>query len=117
MTSPYTVVKICQILYSKRCVDESVLDEVESVEDKMIALMGAIEKAVSDDHRKLYELAIVLYQIDETASVAEMIIRDYSEFSIIIDSQSKLFIHNKLCIIYMYNAVSLLQYMANSFIS
>ena len=83
MTSPYTVVSICQILYSKRCVDESVLDEVESpntsLEDKKRALMGAIEKAVSDDHRKLHELATVLDQFKETKSVANNIISDYSE--------------------------------------
>ena len=71
------------MLYSKRCVDESVLDEVESVdtslEDKKRAVMVAIEKAVSDDRRKLHELATVLDQFKETKSVANSIISDYSE--------------------------------------
>ena len=71
------------MLYSKRCVDESVLDEVESVdtslEDKKRAVMVAIEKAVSDDYRKLHELATVLDQFKETKSVANSIISDYSE--------------------------------------
>jgi hypothetical protein len=82
MTSPYTVVRICQILFSKRCVDESVWDEVESentsLEDKKRSLMGAIEKTVSNDHRKLHELATVLDQFKETKSVADSIMIDYN---------------------------------------
>jgi hypothetical protein len=86
VTSPYAVTTF-QILYSKRYIDELVLDKVElentSLEDKKRSLMGAIEKTVSDDERKLHELATVLDQFKETKSVADSIMIDYSELIIV----------------------------------
>jgi hypothetical protein len=81
--SPDTLISMCQVLYSKRFIDESLLNKVESpntsVDDKRDSFMGFIEKAVSDDHRKLRKLALVLDQFKEMKPVAKKIIDDYSE--------------------------------------
>ena len=71
-------VQVSQLLYSERCISETTLDEVETLEsslnDKKIALLTAISTAVSSDHRKLKMLATTLNKFEEMRSIAHAIL-------------------------------------------
>ena len=62
-------VKVSQLLFSERCIDEPTLDKMETFEgslDKMTTLFSAIHTAISSDQKKLKVLATVLSMFEET---------------------------------------------------
>ena len=76
-------VQVCQLLYSKGCISEATLDEMEridqsrSLDDKKTTLLTAIQETVSSDYRKLKDIATVLSGIEETRDVAQKILTEY----------------------------------------
>ena len=76
-------VQVSQLLYSKGCITEATLDEMEridqsrSLDDKKTILLTAIQETVSSDHRKLKDIATVLSGIEETRDVAKKILTEY----------------------------------------
>ena len=74
-------VKVSQFLFSKRCISEETLDEMETSEEsldyKKTTLLSAIHTAVSSDHKKLKVLATVLSKFEETQGLSERIINEY----------------------------------------
>ena len=77
-------VEVSQLLYSERCINETTLDKVESIEgslyDKKTLVLEALE-AVSADYEKFKVFLTMLSKFDETRSLAESIQSDYGEFS------------------------------------
>ena len=78
-------VKVSQLLFSKRCISEETLDEMETLEksldEKKTTLLSAIHTAISSDHKKLIVLARVLSKFEETKILSESIISEYGERS------------------------------------
>lgn len=76
-------VKVSQMLYSKRCIEEAILDEIEignrSFDDKKTYLLTAIQEAVQNDYRKLKDIAKVMSEIDETQEIAHQLIQEYGK--------------------------------------
>ena len=74
-------VKVSQLLYSERCINEITLDEMETLEgrldEKMTTLLSAIHIEVSSDHKKLKALATVLSKFEETKDLSKRIINEY----------------------------------------
>ena len=72
-----------QLLYSKGCISEATLDEMEridqsrSLDDKKTTLLTAIQETVSSDYRKLKDIATVLSDIEETRDIANRIMTEY----------------------------------------
>ena len=81
-----------QLLYSKRCISEMVLDDVETLDDlvdnKRITLLSAIHTAVSSDHKYIKVLAEVLSEFEETKQIADKLLNEYSKFLIYIDQDT-----------------------------
>ena len=79
-------VKVSQLLFSERCINEETLDKMESlqglVDEKKTTLLSAIHAAISSDHKKLIVLATVLSKFEETKMLSERIISEYSKRSI-----------------------------------
>ena len=79
-------VKVSQLLFSERCISESTLDKIESLEgtmgEKKTTLLSAIHTAVTSDHKKLKVLATVLSKFHKTKLLSERIINEYGERSI-----------------------------------
>ena len=82
MISP---VQLSQLLYSKRCICEATLDQMETVDqsrsldDKKTTLLTAVQEAVSDDYRKLKVFATVLSTVEETRDVANQLLTEYGK--------------------------------------
>ena len=74
-------VKVSQLLFSKRCINEAALDKIETLEgsldEKKTSLLSAIHTSVSLDHKRLKVLATVLSNFEETKMLAERIICEY----------------------------------------
>ena len=81
-------VKVSQLLFSERFINEETLDKMESVkgslDEKKTTLLSAIHTTISSDHKKLKVLATVLSKFEETKMLSERIISEYG----------KNFIHN-----------------------
>ena len=79
-------VKVSQLLFSERCINEETLDKMESlkglVDDKLKTLLSALHTAISLDHKKLKVLATVLSKFEETKTLSERIISEYGKRSI-----------------------------------
>ena len=79
-------VKVSQLLFSERCINEDTLDKMESLQgfpdEKKTTLLSAMHTAISLDHKKLKVLATVLSKFEETKMLSERIISEYSERSI-----------------------------------
>ena len=79
-------VKVSQLLFSERCINEETLDKMESLEgsidEKKTTLLSAIHTATSLDHKKLKVLATVLSKFEETKMLSERIISEYGKRSI-----------------------------------
>ena len=79
-------VKVCQLLFSERCISEETLDKIETLkgtlDEKKTILLSAIHAAVSSDHEKLKMLATVLSKLEETKWLSERIISEYGKRSI-----------------------------------
>ena len=76
-------VKVSQLLFSDRCINEDTLDKMESLkgtpDEKKTTLLSAIHTAVSLDCKKLKVLATVLSKFEETRLLSEKIISEYSK--------------------------------------
>ena len=76
-------VKMSQLLFSKRCINETTLNKTETLEDtldkKKTILLSAIQTAISSDQKKVYALATVLSKFEETKLLSERIISEYGE--------------------------------------
>ena len=76
-------VKVSQLLFSDRCINEGTLDKMETMEgildEKKTTLLSAIHIAISSDHKNLKVLATVLSKFEETKILSEKIISEYSE--------------------------------------
>ena len=79
-------VKVSQLLFSERCISEETLDKMESLQgspdEKKTTLLSAIHTVISSDHKKLKMLATVLSKFEETKTLSEKIISEYSKRSI-----------------------------------
>ena len=77
-------VKVSQLLFSERCINEAVLDKMETLEgsfdEKKTTLLSAIHTSVSLDHKKLKVLATVLSKFEETKLLSKRIISEYGIF-------------------------------------
>ena len=76
-------VKVSQMLYSKRCIEEAILDKIEvenrPSDDKKTCLLTAIQETVRNDYKKLKDIATVLSEIDETRDIAYQLIYEYGK--------------------------------------
>lgn len=78
-------VQVSELLYSKRCVNETALDEMErmdpsmSLDDKRNILLTDIQKTVSSDYRKLKDIATVLSDVEEAKSIAYTMMTEYGK--------------------------------------
>ena len=73
-------VKVSQLLFSKRCIDEPTLDKMETLEDsldKTTTLFSVMLTAISSDQKKLKVLATVLSMFEETKMLSEKMISEY----------------------------------------
>ena len=79
-------VKVSQLLFSERCINEATLDKMESLEgtmdEKKTILLSAIHTTISSDQSKLKALATILCKFDKTKLLSERIINEYCERSI-----------------------------------
>ena len=79
-------VKVSQLLFSERCINEDTLDKMESLkgtpDEKKTTLLSAIHTAISSDHKKLKVLTTVLSKFEETKMLSERIISEYGKRSI-----------------------------------
>ena len=76
-------VKVSQLLFSERCINEATLDEMEkpkvSLDEKMTTLLSAIHTAVSSDYKKLKVLAKILFKFEKTRILSKQISSEYSK--------------------------------------
>ena len=74
-------VKVAQLLYSEICINETVLDEIETLEspldEKKTSLLTAIQTAVSSDYKKVKIVAVVLSKFEKTKHLSDRIINIY----------------------------------------
>ena len=76
-------VKVSQLLFSERCINEAILDEMErseiSQDVKKTTLLTIIHEAVSSDYKKLKVLAEVLSKFEKTSILSKQIFSEYSK--------------------------------------
>ncbi|XP_019860404.1 PREDICTED: uncharacterized protein LOC109588729 [Amphimedon queenslandica] len=78
-------VQVSQLLYSKRCISEATLDEMEridqsrSLDDKKTTLLTAMKETVSSDYWKLKDIAIVLSDVEGTRDIGKEMVAKYSK--------------------------------------
>ena len=74
-------VKVSQLLFSDRCIDEETLDKIETLkgtlDEKKTILLSAMHTTISSDYKKLKVLATVLSKFEETKMLSERIITEY----------------------------------------
>ena len=79
-------VKVSQLLFGERCINEETLDKIESLQgspdEKKTTLLSAIHTAVSSNQKKLKMLATVLSKFEETKILSERIINEYGKRTI-----------------------------------
>ena len=83
-------VKVSQLLFSKRCINEETLDKMESLQGSpdgkkttlLSAMLSAVHTVISSDHKKLKVLATVLSKFEETKMLSKRIISEYGKRSI-----------------------------------
>ena len=79
-------VKMSQLLFSKRCINEVTLDKIETLEgtlnEKKTFLLSAMHKELSSEHKKLKLLATVLSKFEETRHLADKINNEYCKKSL-----------------------------------
>ena len=84
--SQINLVKVFQLLFSERCINEETLDKMESLQgtpdEKKTTLLSAIHITISSDHKKLKVLATVLSKFEETKMLSKRIISEYGKRSI-----------------------------------
>ena len=76
-------VKVSQLLFTERCINEETLDKIESLkgspDEKKTTLLSAIHTTISSDCKKLKVLATVLSKFEETRILSEKFISEYSK--------------------------------------
>ena len=76
-------VQASQLLYSKGCINEKTLDEIETLEssheDQKATLLTAISKLVSSDGKNLKVLTTALSKLKETRELAEKLLTEYGK--------------------------------------
>ena len=75
-------VKVSQLLFSEKCITETTLDKMETMEDivdEKMTLLSVMNSAVSLDHKKLKAFASVLSKFEEMKILSERIITEYSK--------------------------------------
>ncbi|XP_019862484.1 PREDICTED: uncharacterized protein LOC109591132 [Amphimedon queenslandica] len=78
-------VQVSQLLYCKRCISEATLDEMErmdqsrSLDDKKTILLTAMKETVSNDYRKLKNIAKVLSDVEGTRHIGREIVTKYGK--------------------------------------
>ena len=76
-------VQVSQILFSRRCISETILDEIETLEgtldEKKTTLMSAVNTEVSLDPKILQVLGIVLTKFKEMTSIGNSILNMYGK--------------------------------------
>ena len=76
-------VQVSQILFSKRCISETILDKIETLEgtldEKKTTLMSALNTEVSSDPKILQVLGIVLTKFKEMTSIGNSILNMYGK--------------------------------------
>ena len=81
--APFSPIEVSQLLYSENCINERVLDEMEtlevSIENKKTTLLNTIGTLVSLDHKKLRTIASVLSKIEETKTVTDTILGEFGK--------------------------------------
>ena len=86
-----------QLLYSERCISETTLDDIETLEsstDNMkTILLTAVRAAVFSDHKNLKTFAIVLSKFEETRALAKKLFSEYGKYYILYSSKF-IFIHS-----------------------
>ena len=84
--SQINLVKVSQLLFSERCLNEETLDRIETLkgtlDEKKTTLLSAIHTTISSDHKKLKVIAKVLSKFEETKILSKKIISEYSEKTI-----------------------------------
>ena len=79
-------VKVSQLSFSERCINEETLDKMETLKGspdrKKTTLLSAIHTAIFLDHKKLKILATVLSKFEETKMLSKRIISEYGKRSI-----------------------------------
>ena len=77
--------QVCQLLYSKRCLSEATLNEIESecqkksLNEKKAILLTAMQQAVSSDYRKLKDISLVLIGVDNIKDIANGMLTEYGK--------------------------------------
>ena len=79
--TPFKPVKVSQLLYSERCIDETTLQKTEALEGSLCDKRTLVLEAVSVDHQKFKVFLTVLSKFDETRDLAESVLSDHGEFS------------------------------------
>ena len=78
-----SLVKASQILYSERCISETTLNKMETLEgtldEKKTILLSAIHTVISSDHKKLKLFTTVLSEFEETNLLSEMLTSEYGK--------------------------------------
>ena len=81
----FSPVQVCQLLYSKRCLSEATLNEIESecqkksLNEKKAILLTAMQQAVSSDYRKLKDISLVLTGVDNIKDIANGMLTEYGK--------------------------------------
>ena len=80
---PINPIKVSQLLFSDRCINETTFDKIETLEDtldeKKTTLLSTIQTAISSDHRKIYALTTVLSKFEETKHLSERLNSEYGK--------------------------------------
>ena len=75
------LVKVSQLLYSEKCIEEEALDEMESLdgetEDKKTTLLTAIHKSLSSNCEKHGVITSIVSKFEETKFLAENLTAQY----------------------------------------
>lgn len=83
LSSLSVILTLALLLYSVYCVNETTLDEIESIDgsldEKKATLINALREAVSTDYKKLAMLFQKLSEIKETKSLSEKLRKDYGK--------------------------------------
>ena len=76
-------IKVAQLLFSERCISETALDKMETLEDsldeKKATLLSAIHAIVSFNHKMLKVLPSLLSKFEETKLLFDRIGREYGK--------------------------------------
>ena len=88
----FSPVCISQVLYSRKCISEGILDQTETInnqitlDDKKTILLAGMRETVSRDFKKLKDIATVLSEFEETKDIANKMMTNYGKLKYILDN-------------------------------